>query len=84
MRPTVSKFNCPSACAFFSAGLELVSFVQDAKQWGGNVELVTLDKDTTVAEQLRSRSGDLSKVFKDVQILESKETIVSASRPGSW
>jgi hypothetical protein len=67
---------------FQRSGLELMSFVHDSKQWAGNVQLLTLEKDMNVEELLRSRSGDLQKVFKAVQIIESRDTIVSGKPAG--
>jgi len=67
---------------FQRSGLELVSFVHDTRQWAGNVQLATLEKDMNVPELLRSRAGNLGKVFKAVQILESRETIISGKPAG--
>jgi hypothetical protein len=67
---------------FQRSGLELMSFVHDTKQWAGNVQLATLDKDMAVEELLRSRAADLNRVFKAVQILESRPTIVSGKPAG--
>ncbi len=77
------KLQVPFGARIFQRhGLELVSFVHDAKQWGGNVQHKTLDKNIIVEELLINSSGDLKKVFKVVQILESRATIVSGKPAG--
>jgi len=68
------------------AGLEYLSFVLDAKQWGGTVELyVPADREKktlTVEEYLKGAALELTKNpnFKGLQILESRE-IMFAGKP---
>jgi hypothetical protein len=55
------------------AGLDLVSFVNDAKQWGGNVQMVVVKQKMSIADYLTSTAGELGKTFRDVQVVDSRE-----------
>jgi hypothetical protein len=55
------------------AGLDLVSFVNDAKQWGGDVQMVVVKQKMSIADYLTSTAGELGKTFRDVQVLDSRE-----------
>lgn len=56
------------------AGLDLVSFVQDRKQWGGSVQEVILTDKTPLAKYLSDTQDDLRKTFGAVQILDTQTT----------
>ena len=55
------------------AGLDLVSFVNDAKQWGGDVQMVMVKQKMSIADYLTSTAGELGKTFRDVQVIDSRE-----------
>jgi len=73
------------------AGVDLVSFVNDAKQWGGSVQMASLVKKTggaasggqpngsgsqqvlTFDEYMASIGPELSKSFRAVQVLNTRE-----------
>jgi hypothetical protein len=55
------------------AGLDLVSFVNDAKQWGGNVQRVVVKQKMSIEDYLTSTAAELGKTFRDVQVLDSRE-----------
>lgn len=68
-----------------SAGLEIVKFVHDAKEWGGNVQVVYIREpgpDLSVDAFLKQTARDLSKSFKGVQILDTKLITVSNHKAG--
>ncbi len=46
------------------AGLDLVSFVQDAKQWGGSVQMVILKEKVSMEGYLSSIAAELSRTFR--------------------
>jgi hypothetical protein len=54
------------------AGLELVGYVQDQKQWNGTVERVILKEPNTVQQYLQNVAAEISRNFRAVQILDSR------------
>ncbi|HVX85952.1 MAG TPA: hypothetical protein VH253_14310 [Phycisphaerae bacterium] len=64
------------------AGLELVSFVQDQKQWGGSIQRIVLKDPTPLDQYLQLAAGDLSKTFSAVQILDSRKSTFDGNPAG--
>ena len=54
------------------AGADLVSFVVDAKSWGGSLERLTSDKPVSLPDFVETNTHDLSKTFRGVQVLEKR------------
>ncbi len=75
---------CPPAGArvINRAGLELMSFVHDTKQWGGNFQEVNMDKDFSIDDYMKTAAAELSKTFKAVQVLDSKTLTFQGMKAG--
>jgi hypothetical protein len=54
------------------AGLELVGYVQDQKQWNGTVERVILKEPSTLQQYLQNVAAEISRNFRAVQVLDSR------------
>ena len=68
-----------------SSGQEIVTFVHDAKSWGGNVQVVYVKEpgpDLSVDEFLKQSARDLARNFKGVQILDTKLISISNHKAG--
>jgi hypothetical protein len=64
------------------AGLELVSFVQDQKQWGGSIQRDVLKTPQSLDQYLQAAATGLSQNFSAVQILESRKTTFDGKPAG--
>ena len=55
-------------------GIDLMSFVVDAKSWGGSVQQITLKESMSLQDFVKTTKTDLTAgaVFKGVQVLEEK------------
>jgi hypothetical protein len=56
------------------AGLELVGYVQDQRQWSGTVERVIVKDKMNVGQYLQSVSAELARNYRAVQVLDSRTT----------
>lgn len=54
------------------AGIDFMSFVQDAKRWSGAVQAVALQRDLLPDAYLKASRADIEKSLKAVQVLEAK------------
>jgi len=56
------------------SGIDLMSFVVDAKSWGGSVQQITLPKVMTIEDYVKTTKNELAAgtSFKGVQVLEEK------------
>ncbi len=64
------------------AGLDLVSFVNDAKQWGGSVRMSIVKDKMTVDDYLSSTVQELGRSFRGVQVLESRDLTFQGHKAG--
>ncbi len=77
------KIATPVGCRIINrAGLDLVSFINDEKQWGGSVQLVGTKQKMTVEGYLSSTAAELGRTFRNVQILDSRELTFQAHSAG--
>ncbi len=68
------RMSPPTGARMISrAGLELVSYVQDQKQWNGSVERVILKEPLNAAQYAKTLAADLSNNYRGVQILDSRD-----------
>jgi hypothetical protein len=56
------------------SGIDLMSFVVDARSWGGSVQRIVLDKVMSIEDYVKTTKNELSTggTFKGVQILDEK------------
>lgn len=75
---------CPPAGAHVAsrAGLELMSFDIGSKQWVGDLQTVRLKQDISVEEYLKTSASELSKTFRAVQVLDSREVVFQKHKAG--
>ncbi len=66
------------------ADLDLMSYVNDAKQWGGSLQMVNLPKEYTLEDYLKATANALaqSKAFAAVQVLENRAITFQKLRAG--
>ena len=77
------KLNAPAGCTIINrANLELVSFIHYARQWGGDVQLVVVDKEMTVGEYIKASLTQLAKNFPALQVLDSREIDFQGRKAG--
>lgn len=77
------KFAPPAAVRIIQRGglgMEIVSFVHDTKQWGGNVQVVVLGQGATPEEFMRQSARTLAQSFKGVQVLDARELTISGHK----